>query len=583
MRALFSGGDSSLKAAQQAFDHAMLLGPKTVGPQGEALFYNLPDIRLKAPIIPKKFFHTAGNFREHHEEATKAGFSHPVMPWIVFFRTWTQSSDRTSRLFIPSTHAGTGLRTGTGGRSQKRQANTSRRKKHRLHRRIRDFQRHHRARHSAPGDEVGRLQLLQRHRYVLSAGTMDCDRDEIPDPHNLAMELRVNGESRQRSHSSKMSVKIPEILSHYSPMGYSQETSYRPARFRESRLSRGDPKAWYLKPGDVMECEIEKIGVLRNPVISWEEAYGSKPKALATQGRQWSWFVMLAHDIARHVPVEHFSIGNVIETRLFQNLGERFNTRPEIRDGFPKTTIRFYDTTFAMASKPWASCCPRSRSLEIALKLDELGIGRIEAGFPRVSPEDAEAIQMMQKAGIKAELWGFSRAVKADVDELVRLGIKASVIESPTSDIKLKAYGITPDELLRRVEAAIMQRHTKALQLHFSRWTEANGTRIPEKVYLTALDAGANEIVVVDTIGACGPEAAEFLVRKLRAGSARRSGALAWTQRLRDGNSMRSGSRARRSNLDSGHHQWHGGASRQCRHRERSRWHCSACTTSPLN
>src|SRR5438445_11257620 len=45
--------------------------------------------------------------------------------------------------------------------------------------------------------------------------------DEIPNPHNLAMELRVNGESRQRSHSSKMSVKIPEILSHYSRMGYS--------------------------------------------------------------------------------------------------------------------------------------------------------------------------------------------------------------------------------------------------------------------------------------------------------------------------------------------------------------------------
>src|SRR5258708_18584320 len=45
--------------------------------------------------------------------------------------------------------------------------------------------------------------------------------DEIPDAHNLAMELRVNGEARQSSHSSKMSVKIPEILSHYSPMGYS--------------------------------------------------------------------------------------------------------------------------------------------------------------------------------------------------------------------------------------------------------------------------------------------------------------------------------------------------------------------------
>src|SRR5207245_11007722 len=53
---------------------------------GETIFYAADEVTLKAPIIPRKFFHTAGNFREHHEEATKAGFSHPVMPWIVFFQ-----------------------------------------------------------------------------------------------------------------------------------------------------------------------------------------------------------------------------------------------------------------------------------------------------------------------------------------------------------------------------------------------------------------------------------------------------------------------------------------------------------------
>ena len=45
--------------------------------------------------------------------------------------------------------------------------------------------------------------------------------DEIPDPHDLAMELRVNGDVRQTSHSGNMSVTIPEILSHYSALGYS--------------------------------------------------------------------------------------------------------------------------------------------------------------------------------------------------------------------------------------------------------------------------------------------------------------------------------------------------------------------------
>jgi len=38
-----------------------------------------------------------------------------------------------------------------------------------------------------------------------------------------------------------------------------------------------DPASLYLKPGDVMEAEIERIGVLRNPVVPWQEAHGEPP------------------------------------------------------------------------------------------------------------------------------------------------------------------------------------------------------------------------------------------------------------------------------------------------------------------
>src|SRR5881227_2018388 len=93
------------------------------------------------------------------------------------------------------------------------------------------------------------------------------------------------------------------------------------------------------------------------------------------------------------------------------------NARAEVRSAFPKTTVRFYDTTLRDGEQTVGVVLSPQEKVEIALKLDELGIARIEAGFPRVSPEDAEAIELMQKAGIKAELWGFSRAVKADVDE----------------------------------------------------------------------------------------------------------------------------------------------------------------------
>ena len=193
------------------------------------------------------------------------------------------------------------------------------------------------------------------------------------------------------------------------------------------------------------------------------------------------------------------------------------NARAEIRSAFPKAAIRFYDTTLRDGEQTVGVVLSPQQKLEIARHLDALGVSRIEAGFPRVSAEDCEAIQLMQAAGLKAELWGFSRAVKADVEELIRLGLRASVIEAPTSDIKLKAYGITRDEVLRRVSEAISFAKQNAITVAFF---AVDGTRTDleflQKVYVTALEAGAAEIVVVDTIGACGPEAVEFLVRQTR-------------------------------------------------------------------
>jgi hypothetical protein len=108
----------------------------------------------------------------------------------------------------------------------------------------------------------------------------------------------------------------------------------------------------------------------------------------------------------------------------------QLNALPEIRTAFPKTKIHFYDTTLRDGEQTVGVVLSPQQKLQIARQLDELGVTRIEAGFPRVSPEDAEAIQLMQKANLKAELWGFSRAINADVEELVRLGLRASVIEA---------------------------------------------------------------------------------------------------------------------------------------------------------
>ncbi len=100
--------------------------------------------------------------------------------------------------------------------------------------------------------------------------------DEISDPHQLAMELRLNGETRSSSHSSKMALKVSDLLSRYSSMGLSAGDVISTGTVSGSALN-GDSKTRLLKIGDVVECEIEKIGILRNQVISWEKAYGRKP------------------------------------------------------------------------------------------------------------------------------------------------------------------------------------------------------------------------------------------------------------------------------------------------------------------
>ena len=283
MLGLFRGGDTSLSAARKALDHVAHLAkdnPDFTGLDGERVLYSPSDIQLKAPIIPKKFFHTAGNFREHHEEATKAGFSHPVMPWIVFFQNTdaiigpdeaviypehlTQELDYELELAVVLKKAGKHFTpeeasSYIGGYVIFNDITA------------RDIQRREM--------KSGVFSFCKGIDTFCPLGPWIVTADEIPDAHNLAMELRVNGESRQRSHSSKMSVKIPEILSHYSPMGYSAGDVVSTGTVSGVAAFSGDPKAWYLKPGDVMECEIEKIGVLRNPVISWEKAYGRKPAA----------------------------------------------------------------------------------------------------------------------------------------------------------------------------------------------------------------------------------------------------------------------------------------------------------------
>jgi isopropylmalate/homocitrate/citramalate synthase len=175
--------------------------------------------------------------------------------------------------------------------------------------------------------------------------------------------------------------------------------------------------------------------------------------------------------------------------------------------------VGLYDTTLRDGEQTVGVVLDPEQKVEIARLLDGLGIDRIEAGFPRVSQDDWEAVRLISEAGLDAEIWGFSRAVPADLEALVELGVDASVIESPISDLKLDAIRVTRERMLVRITDAMRFAAEHGIHAAFF---GVDSTRAQpdfyEQVYKSAVEAGANEVAVVDTLGIASPEAVADLV-----------------------------------------------------------------------
>jgi len=235
----------------------------------------LEDVRLRAPIVPKKFFHTAGNFREHEEESKRVGWSHEIAPWIVFFQNvdaiigpedaivypehLTEELDYELELAVVIARPGKWFGPEEaadyiGGYVIFNDITA------------RDIQRREM--------RSGVFSFCKAIDTFCPLGPWIVTPDELGDPRDLRMELRVNDETRQQSWSGNMSVTIPELLSHHSALGYSAGDVLSTGTVSGVAGFSEDAASLYLKPGDVVEAEIERIGVLRNPVVSWQEAHG---------------------------------------------------------------------------------------------------------------------------------------------------------------------------------------------------------------------------------------------------------------------------------------------------------------------
>jgi isopropylmalate/homocitrate/citramalate synthase len=179
-------------------------------------------------------------------------------------------------------------------------------------------------------------------------------------------------------------------------------------------------------------------------------------------------------------------------------------------------SVGLYDTTLRDGEQTVGVVLDPEQKLEIARLLDDLGVDRIEAGFPRVSQDDWDAVKLIAGAGLRAEIWGFSRAVPADLEALVELGVRHAVIESPISDAKLDAIGVSRGKMLERITSAMRFAAGNGV---YAAFFGVDSTRADvdfiRRVYDASVEAGAREVAVVDTLGVASPEAVHDLVGRM--------------------------------------------------------------------
>jgi 2-keto-4-pentenoate hydratase/2-oxohepta-3-ene-1,7-dioic acid hydratase in catechol pathway len=238
----------------------------------------LADVTLRAPIVPKKFFHTAGNFTDHHKELEAVDWSHPVHKGIVFFQNVDAIIGPDEAIVYPEGltkeldyELELAIVIGKSGKFFGPEEAEDYIAGYLVFNDItaRDIQRREM--------ESGVFSFSKAIDTFCPIGPWIVTKDEIPDPQALAMQLRVNGEVRQQGNTAQMRIPIPHLVAHHSAQGFSAGDLLTTGTISGVAAVQPNPFDFYLRPGDRIEAEIERVGVLRNHVVPWSAAHDTPP------------------------------------------------------------------------------------------------------------------------------------------------------------------------------------------------------------------------------------------------------------------------------------------------------------------
>lgn len=179
--------------------------------------------------------------------------------------------------------------------------------------------------------------------------------------------------------------------------------------------------------------------------------------------------------------------------------------------------IKILDTTLRDGEQTPGVSLTSQEKFRIATKLDEIGVNYIEAGSAITSQGERDSIKEISNQGFNAEILSFSRPLNIDIDYCLDCNVDAVNLVVPTSDLHISdKLKISKDELLELSNNAVEYCKDHGLTVELSA-EDASRSDVDflKKVYLSAIDHGADRICVCDTVGILTPDSSFELFSRL--------------------------------------------------------------------
>lgn len=192
-------------------------------------------------------------------------------------------------------------------------------------------------------------------------------------------------------------------------------------------------------------------------------------------------------------------------------LVHNFVSESALRYDFPKR-ILFWDETLRDGEQTAGVYFTPEEKLELARKFDEIGIPIADCGIPAVSDKEKQAVKAIAKAGLDMSILAACRTLKSDIDACIECDVDEISPFIAASPVHLKhKLNMTEEQVIEKSVEAVEYGKAHGFKVTFvTEDTVRADLGFVERLYKAAIDAGADRLLLCDTVGVMTPRAFQW-------------------------------------------------------------------------